>query len=85
MPLKKRGLSSSALPRVYYRIAMTICIMFVVVLSYLVFGVRPLTAIMIVVLALLDDIPIMTIAYDNVKIAKKPVRWICTESSYSLH
>jgi len=60
---------------VYYRIAMTICIMFVVVLSYLVFGVRPLTAIMIVVLALLDDIPIMTIAYDNVKIAKKPVRW----------
>lgn len=60
---------------VYYRIAMTIDIMFVVVLSYLVFGFQPLTAIMIVVLALLDDIPIMTIAYDNVKIAPKPVRW----------
>lgn len=60
---------------VYYRIAMTICIMFVVVLSYLVFGFRPLTAIMIVVLALLDDIPIMTIAYDNVKISRTPVRW----------
>ena len=60
---------------VYYRIAMTICIMFVVVLSYLVFEIQPLTAIMIVVLALLDDIPIMTIAYDNVKISKSPVRW----------
>lgn len=60
---------------VYYRIAMTIDIMFVVVLAYLVFGFQPLTPIMIVVLALLDDIPIMTIAYDNVKIAPKPVRW----------
>ena len=30
---------------------------------------------MIVVLALLDDIPIMTIAYDNVPASPKPVRW----------
>lgn len=60
---------------IYYRIAMTIDIMFVVVLTYLIFGFQPLTAIMIVVLALLNDIPIMTIAYDNVKISKKPVRW----------
>jgi H+-transporting ATPase len=30
---------------------------------------------MIVVLALLDDIPIMTIAYDNVPAAARPVRW----------
>ena len=30
---------------------------------------------MIVVLALLDDIPIMTIAYDNVRTAPAPVRW----------
>ncbi|MBB3810678.1 plasma-membrane proton-efflux P-type ATPase [Pseudochelatococcus contaminans] len=60
---------------VYYRIAMTICIMFVVVLAYIVFDFQPLTAIMIVVLALLDDIPIMTIAYDNVEPSKKPVKW----------
>lgn len=60
---------------VYYRIAMTIDIMFVVVLAYLVFGFQPLTPIMIVVLALLDDIPIMTIAYDNVKVTPKPLRW----------
>lgn len=60
---------------VYYRIAMTIAIMFVVVLASVVFDIRPLTAIMIVVLALLDDIPIMTIAYDRVKTAAKPLRW----------
>ena len=36
---------------------------------------QPLTAVMIVVLALLDDIPIMTIAYDNVPPAPKPERW----------
>lgn len=70
-----RAIFQRILSYVYYRIAMTIDIMFVVVLSYLVFGFKPLTAIMIVVLALLDDIPIMTIAYDNVKIAPKPVVW----------
>ena len=60
---------------VYYRIAMTLDIMFVVVMSYVFFGFQPLTAIMIVALALLDDIPIMTIGYDNVLPAPKPVRW----------
>jgi H+-transporting ATPase len=60
---------------VYYRIAMTIDIMFVVVLASIALGIRPLTAIMIVALALLDDIPIMTIAYDNVRTAPEPVRW----------
>jgi H+-transporting ATPase len=60
---------------VYYRIAMTIAIMLVVVMSSVIFNIQPLTAIMIVVLALLDDIPIMTIAYDNVRMASTPVRW----------
>jgi H+-transporting ATPase len=60
---------------IYYRIAMTIDIMFVVVLASVLFGFQPLTAIMIVALALLDDIPIMTIAYDNVSVAPRPVRW----------
>jgi H+-transporting ATPase len=60
---------------VYYRIAMTIDIMFVVVLASILLGFQPLTAIMIVALALLDDIPIMTIAYDNVRVAPRPVRW----------
>jgi len=30
---------------------------------------------MIILLALLNDIPILSIAYDNTKIRKKPVRW----------
>ena len=58
-----------------YRIAMTIDIMVFVVLSMLIFNFRPLTAVMIIVLALLDDVPIMTIAYDNTRIDRKPVRW----------
>ncbi|MEA1951363.1 MAG: plasma-membrane proton-efflux P-type ATPase, partial [Planctomycetota bacterium] len=58
-----------------YRIAMTIDIMVFVVLSMVIFGFQPLTAVMIIVLALLDDIPIMTIAYDNTRIDPKPVKW----------
>lgn len=64
-----------------YRIAMTFDIMLFVVLTMLLFPVvggesyQPLTAFMIVLLALLDDIPIMTIAYDNTVIPPKPVRW----------
>lgn len=60
---------------IYYRIMMTIAIMLVVVLSSVLLGMKPLTPIMIVVLALLDDIPIMTIAYDNVRTLPRPVRW----------
>jgi len=60
---------------VYYRIAMTLDIMILVVASIVIFQFQPVTAIMIVVLALLDDIPIMTIAYDNVPPAARPVRW----------
>ncbi len=60
---------------IYYRIAMTVNIMMVVVMVFLVYDFMPLTAIMIVFQALLDDIPIMTIAYDNVKVQNKPVRW----------
>lgn len=58
-----------------YRIAMTIDIMVFVVLAMISFHTYPLTAVMIVLLALLDDIPIMTIAYDNTPLDPKPVRW----------
>jgi H+-transporting ATPase len=54
---------------------MTLDIMILVVASIVFFQFQPITAIMIVVLALLDDIPIMTIAYDNVPPASRPVRW----------
>jgi len=45
-----------------YRIAMTISIMVFVVAAMIAYNVFPLTAMMIIILALLDDIPIMTIA-----------------------
>ncbi|NPA35296.1 MAG: plasma-membrane proton-efflux P-type ATPase [Chlorobi bacterium] len=60
---------------IIYRVSMTIDIMFVVVLATIFFGFSPLTPVMIIMLALLDDIPIMTIAYDNTLLSKEPVRW----------
>lgn len=58
-----------------YRIAMTLDILFFVVVAMLIFNSYPLTAIMVVLLSLLDDIPIMTIAWDNTAIQKSPVHW----------
>lgn len=58
-----------------YRVALTMTIMFLVVLSSIFLQFAPLTAIMIVIMSLLDDIPIMTIAYDNTHVSEKPVRW----------
>lgn len=58
-----------------YRISMTISIMVFVVAAMLAYNVFPLTAMMIIILALLDDIPIMTIAYDNTYLSPTPVRW----------
>lgn len=58
-----------------YRIAETIRILIFLVLSITIFALYPITAVMIVILALLNDLPIMTIAFDNTKIAIKPVRW----------
>ncbi len=58
-----------------YRIAMTLDILFFVVVTMLIFNNYPLTAIMVVLLSLLDDIPIMTIAWDNTELQKNPVHW----------
>jgi len=60
---------------IMFRVAMTLDIMVVVVLATVFFGFSPLTPVMIILLALLDDIPIMTIAYDNTELPKQPVRW----------
>jgi H+-transporting ATPase len=59
-----------------YRITETIRIMFFVVLAMIVFNFYPITTIMIILLALLNDLPIMTIAYDNTRLEPKPVRWV---------
>ena len=58
-----------------YRITETIRIMIFIVLAIVVYNVYPITAIMIILLALLNDLPIMTIAYDNTWLDPKPVRW----------
>jgi H+-transporting ATPase len=58
-----------------YRIALTMDIMFLVVLSTVVLNFAPLTAAMIVIMSLLDDVPIMAIAYDHTLVSAKPIRW----------
>ena len=58
-----------------YRIAETIRILFFMTASILVFQFFPINALMLVLLALLNDLPIMTIAYDNVKYSDKPEKW----------
>ncbi len=58
-----------------YRISETIRIMFFVVLAMIFFDFYPITAIMIILLAFFNDVPIMTIAYDHTGLEKNPVRW----------
>ncbi|BDD11823.1 plasma-membrane proton-efflux P-type ATPase (plasmid) [Fulvitalea axinellae] len=58
-----------------YRITESIRIMFFVVFAMVAFGFYPITAVMIILLALLNDVPIMTLASDNVRVSASPVRW----------
>jgi H+-transporting ATPase len=58
-----------------YRIAETIRVLFFITALILVFQFYPVTALMIVLLAILNDIPIMTIAYDTVRYSNQPERW----------
>ena len=58
-----------------FRIAETIRVILFMTLAILIFDFYPITAIMIIMLALLNDIPILTIAFDNVEASKKPIRW----------
>jgi len=58
-----------------YRIAETIRVLLFMTLSILVFNFYPVTAVMIILIALLNDFPIMMIAYDNAPVAQRPVRW----------
>jgi H+-transporting ATPase len=58
-----------------YRISETIRVLLFMTLSILVFNFYPVTAVMIVLLALLNDGPILAIAYDNVRYANRPEAW----------
>ena len=58
-----------------YRIAETLRVLFFMTLAILVFNFYPLTAVMIVMLALLNDGAILSIAYDNVHYKDQPEAW----------
>jgi H+-transporting ATPase len=58
-----------------YRIAETLGVLLFMTLAILVFNFYPLTAVMIVMLALLNDGAILSIAYDNVHYSDKPEAW----------
>jgi H+-transporting ATPase len=58
-----------------YRIAETVRVLIFLSLSIILFGFYPITTLMIVLLAILNDLPIMMIAYDHVPVAGRPVRW----------
>jgi len=58
-----------------YRIAETIRVLLFMSLAILVFDFYPVTPVMIVLLALLNDGAILSIAYDNVRPSKEPRRW----------
>jgi H+-transporting ATPase len=58
-----------------YRIAETLRVLFFMTLAILIFNFYPLTAVMIVMLALLNDGAILSIAYDNVHYKPQPEAW----------
>src|SRR5271166_3249963 len=58
-----------------YRIAETLRVLLFMTLAILIFNFYPLTAIMIVMLALLNDGAILSIAYDNVRYKNEPEAW----------
>jgi H+-transporting ATPase len=58
-----------------YRIAETLRVLLFMTASILIFNFYPLTAVMIVMLALLNDAAILSIAYDNVHYKDQPESW----------
>ncbi len=58
-----------------YRIAETLRVLLFMTLAILVFNFYPVTAVMIVILALLNDGAILSIAYDNVHYSDRPEAW----------
>jgi H+-transporting ATPase len=58
-----------------YRIAETLRVLLFMTLAIIFFNFYPVTAVMIVILALLNDGAILSIAYDNVRYKAKPEAW----------
>jgi len=60
-----------------YRIAETLRVVLFMTVAILVFNFYPVTAVMIVMIALLNDGAILSIAYDNVRYSNKPKHGTC--------
>ena len=60
---------------VIFRISETIRVLFFMTLAILVFNFYPITPLMLVILVLLNDIPILMIAYDNASVSKIVEKW----------
>ena len=58
-----------------YRIAETLRVLLFMTASILIFNFYPVTAVMVVMLALLNDGAILSISYDNVHYSNDPERW----------
>jgi H+-transporting ATPase len=58
-----------------YRVTETIRIVLFVVAAMVAYNFYPITAILIILLALFNDLPIMTIAVDNTRVDPQPVHW----------
>ena len=58
-----------------YRIAETVALLAFLTLAIILFKIYPVTAIMIVLLAILNDGAILSIAYDNVRYSNQPEAW----------
>ncbi len=72
---ESRKIFSSMTNYSIFRIAETIHVLIFLTMAILIFAFYPLTLVMIVFLAILNDVPIMMIAFDNVKYQSRPVRW----------
>jgi len=58
-----------------YRIAETIRVLLFLTLAIMIFNFYPVTAIMIVLLAIMNDGAMLAIAYDNVHYSIRPETW----------
>jgi H+-transporting ATPase len=58
-----------------YRVTETCRLLLFLLLAMVIFHTPPLSAIMIILIALLNDIPIMMIAYDHMEASSKPDLW----------
>ncbi len=65
-----------------FRIAETMRIIFFITFAMIFFNYSPVSVVMIILLALLNDIPVMSIAYDNAPEHKKPVHWHLNETLF---